>query len=107
MKQISLPYEEYQELIKTIDLQNKTIEELKKSDHIVLIDNRHEYMSYSYANTFGVPKIVVGEDRAKEYLKDEYDKLYKTMIELNEAKKRAESKDYWFNKNKRSPLSIK
>lgn len=86
MKQILLDYTEYEDMIKLINEQQKAIEEFKKGETVVLVDERFGARNprLHWYNGF-VPKIIAGAELAKEYLQNEFDNLSKQFVQLNES----------------------
>ena len=82
----TMPMAEYDDLVKGLQSQTELIKELKKQDHVVLIDER-------YSSGYNIPRVICGEDKAKEYLKNDYDNLndaIKGIIERDNARRRKE-----------------
>ncbi len=70
---VTMPMAEYDDLVKGLQSQTELIKELKKQDHVVLIDERYGN------NGVNIARIICGEDKAKEYLKNDYDMLHKQI----------------------------
>jgi len=68
----TMPMDEYEDLIKGLQSQTEIIKELKKQDHVVLVDERY---NLSRDRNFVIPRIICGDDKAKQYLKEDYDRL--------------------------------
>ena len=106
MKEIRMQYSEYEAMVELIKAQQNAIKEFKKESRVVLIDER--YSSYnSKLNWFnnGVPKIVATDELlGKEYLKEEFDNLSKSFIEVKESLLRLQEQKQ--NKSKQSKKSF-
>ena len=70
---VTMPMAEYDDLVKGLQSQTELIKELKNQDHVVLIDERYGN------NGFNIAKVICGEEKAKEYLKNDYDRLHEQV----------------------------
>lgn len=101
MKEIRMPYSEYEEMIKLIKEQEDFINEFKKDSKVVLIVSE---LSYGITNRL-IPRIITTDELlAKEYLKEEFNKLSNSVKELNsryfnlqkdERHKEEKKKSWW------------
>lgn len=83
-KEINMDYEEYEDMVRTIELQNEALKEFSKSEKSVLIDWRD-----GATNSYFIPKVIGDESIAKEYLQKEFDEAARVSherIELLEDK---------------------
>lgn len=76
-KKIIIDYDEYQNLLKTIKGQEDYIKKLTVEDKIILLDARY----YNICDHLKIPRVIVGEVLAKEYLQKEFDKLEEEFLE--------------------------
>jgi hypothetical protein len=85
---IQMELTEFQQMEEMISAQQKTIEELKKNENIVLVDNRFNYTPEKtrWFSMYHIPKVVGNEQKAKEMMKQEFEELqgelekYKNMV---------------------------
>ena len=106
MKEIRMEYREYQNMVKTIESQEKIIEDFKKSKNVILIDERYDYYSSRVNGRYGirVPRIICDPSVAKIALKTEFENLQEKIksiqkkIEEDELNNRREE----LNKKKKS-----
>lgn len=108
MKEIRLPYSEYKSMIDLIKEQDKALDLVKKQKGTVVIDSR--FFNYCQSEIdrvlYSIPKII-GEDEAKEFLKEEFDSLREDVFKIrgeyaswkhhnkSNAAKKKETKRWW------------
>lgn len=98
MKEIRLPYSEYKKMLNTIEKQNKALQKIKEEKGTIVIDGRYNYCrSRIDGLLYSVPK-VMGEDEAKVFLKEEFDRLYKDVFEMRQEFER------WKHHNKKKDV---
>ena len=82
MKEIRLPYSEYKEMLDMIKKQDKALRKIKGEKGTIVIDGRYNYCRSRIDEVlYSIPK-VMGEDEAKAFLKEEFDRLYKDVSEI-------------------------
>jgi hypothetical protein len=105
MKEIKMPFEEYETMVNLIEAQEEAISKFKKGKNVVLVDERI-YITFRLSGyNARVPKVIVNdnEDLAVKYLQAEFDSLhqdfldYKGRVERAEAEKKQipERKSLW------------
>tara|TARA_R110000744_G_scaffold11806_1_gene35749 strand:+ start:390 stop:719 length:330 start_codon:yes stop_codon:yes gene_type:complete len=107
MKEITLPYSEYESMVSLIKEQDNALYLIKKHKGAVVIDSRCNYCRSEIDRVlYSIPKII-GEDEAKAFLKEEFDRLYEDVFEMREeyaswkhhnksnAAKKKETKRWW------------
>ena len=76
-KQIIIDYNEYEEMVSLIKKQKEAINELKKDSRVILIDTRHDFN--------GCPKVIAGEQLAKEFLQKEFECLNQELSRMRHS----------------------
>ena len=84
MKEVKLPYSEYKEMLDTIEKQNQALEKIKEQRGTVVIDCRYGYCRSRIDEVlYSIPK-VMGQEEAKEFLKEEFDRLHRVVFEMRQ-----------------------
>lgn len=91
-----MSYSEYEQMTLKIEEQDKLIEELKKGDNVILIDERRgTHGSYPYS-FLCFPYLVMGEKLAKEYIQEEFNALSRRLeMEMGHLKSEGKSRKSW------------
>ena len=91
-----MDYDEYEGMVKLIKKQKEVIDEIKKSDRVVFIDNRKNGNSFFNTPFFDgdIPEIIGNEELAKEFLQKEFN-------DLQEQLREASDKFYEYRENQR------
>lgn len=102
MKEIRMDFNEYEKMVELIKTQQNQIEEFKKGDNIVVVDERYNYAPDRFNWSCGkVPKIVGNESKAKEMLQAEFNHLHDEMKSMQEKiyrlqkEQKLEKKGWW------------
>jgi pyruvate/2-oxoacid:ferredoxin oxidoreductase beta subunit len=89
MKEIRMPFEEYEKMVELIQTQQNQIDEFKKGGNIVIVDDRYDYAPNRFNWFCGrVPKVIGDETKAKEMLQTEFNHLHDDMKSMQEEIRR-------------------
>jgi len=85
-KQVLMPMDEYNQLLKLKEDYENLLKDLENKENVILVDRRFNQNPRTIEwIDFLVPKITCGEKLAKDYLKEEFDRLF---AELQAAKEK-------------------
>lgn len=98
-----MDYKEYEEMVETIKLLQSQLEEYKKGDNVVLVDERYDYRPNKFNwLAHRIPKITGNTEKAKLMLQNEFNNLYNefknvqdSLRELQEQKSDENNKSWW------------
>ena len=103
MKEIKMPYSEYEEMVQKIKLQQEVIDAFENDSKVVLIDNRtREFHAYLRGFGYNVPRITTTDpELAEKYLKNEFNKASRHIGELEEKLNSANKELYRYEINEK------
>ena len=98
-----MDYKEYEEMVETIKLLQSQLEEYKKGDNVVLVDERYDYRPNKFNwLVHRIPKIIGNTEKAKIMLQEEFNNLHDefkivqdSLRELQEQQSDKKSKSWW------------